>query len=69
MWLEVRKKNYHECDQAQEQVAQNIKKPNVYTSVANASFVQQMSPSIEHIFLCLAGHSVFGDSPWNTQQV
>lgn len=44
------KKNYHECDQAQEQVGQNIKNINAYTSVANASFTQQMSPSVDHVF-------------------
>lgn len=58
------KKNYHECDQAQEQVVQNKKK--YYTQVLNASFTQQMSPSVEHIFWCLTGQSVFGVSALDT---
>lgn len=53
------KKQPYECDQAQEQVAQNIKTTNAYTSVANAMFTQQMSPRIGHTFWCLTGESVF----------
>lgn len=69
MWLDVRKKNHHECDQAQEQVVQNKKKPLMLIQVLNTSFTQQMSPSVEHIFWCLTGQPVFGVSAWDTHLV
>lgn len=60
MWLDVRKKKKLPWirDQAQEQVVQNIKNTDAYTSVANASSTQQMSPSVDHIFWCLTDHSL-----------
>lgn len=68
MWLDVREKKIPWTHRNQEQVSQLIKS-DAYRSAANASFAQQMSPSVEHIFQCLTGQSVFSVSAWNTQEV